>query len=130
MPDNNGPFGMDPDDFDRFAREATDGIRDMVGKFLATPGGRGAWSSVFDDGGRRTRPQPETSGETGAGVWAVFVVDDDGGARVEQVYAGELEALRANQRNTDPRRKVRFLPYGITVSALDEDDSDGDDDLS
>ncbi|AZG48692.1 hypothetical protein [Gordonia insulae] len=127
MAENNGPFGMSPDDFDRFAREATDGVRDMVGKFLASPGGQGSWSAMFSDTDRRTHREPETAGETGTGVWAVFVVSDDGGARVEQVYANELDALRANKHNTDPRRKVRFLPYGITVSALDEDDAPGDD---
>ena len=31
----------------------------------------------------------------------------------------ELDALRANKANTDPARKVRFLPYGIAVSVLD-----------
>ncbi|OPX14431.1 hypothetical protein B1964_15280, partial [Gordonia sp. i37] len=41
-----------------------------------------------------------------------------GDARVEQVFATEIDALRANQHNTDPRRRVRFLPYGIAVSAL------------
>jgi hypothetical protein len=35
------------------------------------------------------------------------------------VYATELDALRANQSNTDTTRKVRFLPYGIAVSVLD-----------
>ncbi|MGC4960317.1 hypothetical protein ACPXCG_09260 [Gordonia sp. DT218] len=123
MADNNGPFGMSPEDFDRFAREATDGVRDMVGKFLASPGGQGGtWSAIFEDTGRRTHREPETTGDTGTGVWAVFVVDDEGGARVEQVYSTELDALRANKHNTDPKRKVRFLPYGIAVSALDEDD--------
>ncbi len=123
MAENNGPFGMSPEDFDRFAREASDGVRDMVGKFLSNPGGQATWSTLFSETGRSPRPEPETTGETGTGVWAVFVVSDDGGARVEQVYATELDALRANKHNTDPRRKVRFLPYGITVSALDEDDS-------
>lgn len=53
-------------------------------------------------------------------MWAIYTVDDDGGARVEQVYATELDALRANKDNTDPKRKVRFLPYGIAVSVLDD----------
>lgn len=134
MADQNGPFGMDPDDFDRFAREATDGLRDMVGKFMGSQGTPTGWSSLFAEaaraGGGRTRttrrPEPETTGEAGTGVWAVFVVSDDGGARVEQVYPTELDALRANKSNTDPRRKVRFLPYGIAVSALDEDERDAD----
>ena len=126
----NNPFGMDPEDFDRFAREAGDGLRDMVGKFLGSPSGGVAWSSVFEQTGRRAAPEPETTGDTGSGVWAVFVVDDDGGARVEQVYATELEALRANKTNTDPRRNVRFLPYGIAVSALDTTIGDSGDDAA
>jgi hypothetical protein len=28
--------------------------------------------------------------------------------------------LRANQNNSDATRKVRFLPYGIAVSVLDD----------
>ena len=43
-----------------------------------------------------------------------------GGAQVEQVYATELDALRANKHNTDGNRRVRFLPYGIAVGVLDE----------
>ncbi len=27
---NNGPFNIDPEDFDRFAKEASDGLRDVV----------------------------------------------------------------------------------------------------
>jgi hypothetical protein len=46
-------------------------------------------------------------------------VSPDGGARVEEVYATELDALRANQNSTDTTRRVRFLPYGIAVSVLD-----------
>ncbi|MDT5143455.1 MAG: hypothetical protein QOI79_2818, partial [Mycobacterium sp.] len=36
--------------------------------------------------------------------------------------ASELDALRANRNNTDATRKVRFLPYGIAVSVLDDSD--------
>jgi hypothetical protein len=87
--------------------------------------------STFMEGSsaRRSAPQPKTAGEAGAGVWAVFVVDEPGGARVEQVFSSEIDALRANQHNTDPKRRVRFLPYGIAVSALEGsalDSSDGD----
>ncbi|GAB07505.1 hypothetical protein GII30_16355 [Gordonia amarae] len=123
---NNGPFGFDPEDFDRFAREAGEGLREVVGRLFESKGAPAAWSAMFESGfaprGPRPAPAPETAGETGSGVWAVFVVDEDGGARVEQVFATELDALRANARNTDPQRKVRFLPYGIAVSALDEED--------
>ena len=52
-------------------------------------------------------------------MWAIFTVDADGGAQIEQVYPTELDALRANKNNTDPTRRVRFLPYGIAVSVLD-----------
>jgi hypothetical protein len=52
-------------------------------------------------------------------VWSIYTVDDEGKAHVEEVYASELDALRANKNNTDATRKVRFLPYGIAVSVLD-----------
>jgi hypothetical protein len=125
-------FGFDPDEFDRMIREGTEGLRDVferVSKFVAAPGGRGGWSSVFEDLSRRPRSAPETAGEAGDGVWAIYTVDDNGGAQVEQVYATELDALRANKNNVDPKRKVRFLPYGIAVSVLDDDtDTDTDTD--
>ena len=76
---------------------------------------------LFDEFTRRSRPrtQPETAGEAGDGVWAIYIADADGKAHVEQVYKTELDALRANKHNTDPTRSVRFLPYGIDVSVLD-----------
>lgn len=125
---SNGPFGFDPDDFDRVIREGSEGLRDAferINRFLTGPGDRSGWSMIFEDLGRRRRPAPETAGEAGDGVWAIYTVDADGGARVEQVYATELDALRANKDNTNPKRKVRFLPYGIAVSVLDDpaDDS-------
>ncbi|CAM3257304.1 hypothetical protein BST27_25315 [Mycobacterium intermedium] len=128
MGDSNA-FGFDPDDIDRVIREGSEGLRevfDRIGKFVNGPGSRSAWSVLFDDMGRRPRPAPETAGEAGDGVWAIFTVDDDGAAHVEQVYATELDALRANKNNTDPRRKVRFLPYGIAVSVLDDSPDQSD----
>lgn len=119
-----GPFGFDPDEFDRAIREGNEGLRDVferIGRFVGAPGARAGWSAIFEDLAGRTRSGPETAGEAGDGVWAVYTVDTDGGARVEQVYATELDALRANKDNVDPRRKVRFLPYGIAVSVLDGD---------
>ena len=121
---NNGPFGFDPEDFDRVAREAGEGLRDALGRlsgFLTTSGERAGWASLLDEfaRGARTRNEPETAGEAGDGVWAIYTVDAAGGAHVEEVYATELDALRANKSNTDPTRKVRFLPYGIGVSVLD-----------
>jgi hypothetical protein len=119
---DNSAFGFDPDDFDRVLREGSEGLRDAferIGRFLGAPGARTGWSAMFDDLSRRSRPAPETAGEAGDGVWAIYTVAADGDARVEQVYATELDALRANKENTDPQRKVRFLPYGIGVSVLD-----------
>lgn len=118
-----GPFGFDPDEFDRVIREGSEGLRDAferIGRFLSSSGAGTGWSAIFEDLCRRSRPAPETAGEAGDGVWAIYTVDADGGARVEQVYATELDALRANKDNTDPKRKVRFLPYGIAVSVLDD----------
>ncbi|MGZ4513206.1 MAG: hypothetical protein ACXVX7_00485 [Mycobacterium sp.] len=128
-----GPFGFDPDDFDRVIREGSEGLRDVferIGRFVGAPGGGMGWSSIFEDLSRRPRPEPETTGEAGDGVWAIYTVDADGGARVEQVYATELDALRANKNNVDPKRKVRFLPYGIAVSVLDDDSDESSDDSS
>jgi hypothetical protein len=119
-----GAFGFDPDEFDRVIREGSEGLRDLfghIGRIVAGPGTGTGWSTFFEDFSRRPRPAPETAGEAGDGVWAIYTVDDDGGAHVEQVYATELDALRANKNNLDPRRKVRFLPYGIAVSVLDDD---------
>lgn len=118
-----GPFGFDPDEFDRVIREGSEGLRDAferIGRFLSSSGAGTGWSAIFEDLSRRSRPAPETAGEAGDGVWAIYTVDADGGARVEQVYATELDALRANKDKTDPKRKVRFLPYGIAVSVLDD----------
>ena len=123
--DNNGPFGIDPDDFDRVVRETGEGLRDafeQVGKFFGTSPERAGFGMLFDQFVRpapRPRPQPETAGEAGDGVWAIYIAGADGKAHVEQVYKSELDALRANKHNTDPTRSVRFLTYGIDVSVLD-----------
>ncbi|HUE31423.1 MAG TPA: hypothetical protein VMQ38_00595 [Mycobacterium sp.] len=119
-----GAFGFDPEEFDRMIREGSEGLRDLferIGKRVAASGGGAGWSAIFEDLSRRPRSTPETAGEAGDGVWAIYTVDGDGGARVEEVYATELDALRANKANVDPKRKVRFLPYGIAVSVLDDD---------
>ncbi len=123
--DNNGPFGIDPDEFDRVVRETGEGLRsafEQVGRFFNTSPERAGFGAIFDQFVRPTpkgRPQPETAGEAGDGVWAIYIADGDGKAHVEQVYKNELDALRANKLNTDPNRFVRFLPYGIDVSVLD-----------
>ena len=123
--DNSGPFGIDPDEFDRVVRETGDGLRsafEQFGRFFNnSPEGAG-FGTLFDQFVRPTpkgRPQPETAGEAGDGVWAIYIADGGGKAHVEQVYKTELDALRANKLNTDPNRSVRFLPYGIDVSVLD-----------
>jgi len=130
---NNQPFGFDPEDLDRVFPGASDQLRDALSRFgglLNGSGDRAGLSALFDEFGRRPRPtpQPETTGETGDGVWVIYTVDDQGSAQVEQVYATELDALRANKHNTDSSRMVRFLPYGIAVSVLDapEASSDGE----
>lgn len=121
---DNQPFGFNPEDLDRLFPGASEQLRDAIGRFgglLNQSGDRGNWSAAFDEFGRRSRsaPEPETTGETGDGVWVIYTVDGAGGAQVEQVYANELDALRANKHNTESNRKVRFLPYGIAVSVLD-----------
>ena len=123
--DDNGRFGFDPEDIDRVFRDASEGLReafDGISRFFTMPGDRAGWSGLLEDLARRTRTRPETAGEAGDGVWVIYTVSDDGDARVEEVYATELDALRANQSNTDTARKVRFLPYGIAVSVLDRTD--------
>jgi hypothetical protein len=121
--DDNGRFGFNPEDFDRVIRDASEGLREAVegvSRFFTVPSGRAGWSSVFEDLAGRPRSRPETTGETGDGVWAIHTVSPDGAARIEEVYATELDALRANKNNTDSSRKVRFVPYGIAVSVLDD----------
>ena len=136
--ENNGPFGFDPEDLDRVVREAGEGLRDAFGKMLNSSGQGAGFGMLFDQflrpaqgATRGPRPQPETAGEAGDGVWAIYISDHDGKAHVEQVYKSELDALRANKHNTDTNRNVRFLPYGIDASVLDaslgEPESDGDD---
>lgn len=123
--DNNGPFGIDPDEFDRVVRETGEGLRsafEQVGRFFNTSPERAGFGMLFDQFTRpapKGRAQPETAGEAGDGVWAIYISGSDGAAHVEQVYKSELDALRANKLNTDPNRNVRFLPYGIDVSVLD-----------
>lgn len=119
---SNDPFGFDPDDLDRFFPGAGDQLRGALGQFarMLNAAGEGR-PSGFDARGR-SRPGAqvaETTGDTGEGVWVIYTVDDGGDARVEQVFSTELEALRANKHNTDSRRQVRFLPYGMPVTVLD-----------
>ncbi|MFD3426839.1 hypothetical protein ACFV24_25755 [Nocardia fluminea] len=125
----NDPFGIDPQDFERALREAGTELRELLGK----AGGYlnrvdqtdvSSLTSLFGqffqpEQPRPPRPEGETTGETGSGVWAIFSIDDTGQASVDQVFPTELEALRAHRDNTDDRRRVRFLPYGVPASVLD-----------
>lgn len=123
--DDDGVFGFDPEDVDRVLHEAGEGLRAAFDRFtqvFTTPGDRAGWGAFVADLTRAARPGPATTGEAGDGVWAIYTVDDSGTAHVEQVYATEIEALRANQRDADPNRRVRFLPYGIAVGVLDDPD--------
>lgn len=132
---NNGPFGFDPDDLDRIAREASEGIRDMLGQVAKGVGQSGNGSNplaamfsetMFRGATQQTKqpaPTRETTGDTGDGVWAIYTVDDDGTARIDQVFSSELDALRAHKDNVDVRRRVRFLPYGVSVGVLDDGES-------
>lgn len=125
----NGPFGIDPEDFERALREAGTELRDMIGKaggYLdrVDNAGVGSLAALLGQFIQPQRPRPpepegETAGATGSGVWAIYSIDDAGEARVDQVFPSELEALRAHRDNTDARRRVRFLPYGVPVSVLD-----------
>jgi hypothetical protein len=48
---SNGPFGFDPEEFDRVVREAGEGLRDAldgVSRFFTTSGERAGWASIFD----------------------------------------------------------------------------------
>ncbi|MVU77563.1 hypothetical protein GPX89_09960 [Nocardia sp. ET3-3] len=120
----NGPFGIDPEDLERALREAGIDLRDLLGKasdYLdhSTANPLSTLLGLLVPPARTPKPESPITGESGNGVWAVYVVDDTGGATVDQVFPTELEALRAHRDNTDPNRRVRFLPYGVTVSALD-----------
>ncbi|PPJ38652.1 hypothetical protein C5E45_07005 [Nocardia nova] len=124
---NNGPFGIDPEEFERALREAEIEFRDLLGKAAgyldrSTVNSLTSLFGQFVQPERARSPEPDdaTTGETGSGVWAIYSVDDAGEARVEQVFPTELEALRAHRDNTDERRKARFLPYGVPASVLDQ----------
>ncbi|MEV6139709.1 hypothetical protein AB0L63_27425 [Nocardia sp. NPDC051990] len=120
----DGPFGIDPEEFERALREAGIEFRDLLGKaaeYIDRTSGSTLAALLGQFQPERTRPpkpEGEITGETGSGVWVVYSIDDVGEARVEQVFPSELEALRAHRDNTDERRRVRFLPYGVPATAL------------
>ncbi|MCF8571487.1 hypothetical protein L5G32_14535 [Gordonia sp. HY002] len=98
-------YGPGPDDMDWFTREASDGLRRMVGQFVEN---QLRDKPVRDRTPVRPDPKPRVD-VAGDGVWAVVV--DDGVVRVDRVFATELDALRANKDNVDPQRTVRFLRF-------------------
>ncbi len=119
------PFGIDPEEFERAMREVGIEFRDLLGKAgeyidRASASVLASLLGQFVQPERTRPPQPEgqTIGETGSGVWVIYSIDDTGEARVEQVFPSELEALRVHRDNTDERRRVRFLPYGVPATAL------------
>ena len=127
---SNGPFGFDPDDFDRVIREAGEGLRDAVGKFLDMTGERAGWSVLFDEFSRRQRREPETTGETGDGVWAIYTVDEHGGAHVEEVYsdrtrrvARQQEQHRPGAQGALPSVRHRRQRAGLLAGRLDASDA-------
>lgn len=122
----NGPFGIDPEDFERALRGASAEFRELLAKAgvhldRVDQIDLGSVLGQFFSPRPTPAPNPEgdTAGDTGSGVWVIFGVDDDGRATVDQVFPTELEALRAHRDNTDDRRRVRFLPYGVPASVLD-----------
>ncbi len=64
--ENNGPFGFDPDEFDRVVRDASEGLRDAVGRFLGTSQERAGFGMLFDEFTRRSRPRA-AAGDRGRG---------------------------------------------------------------
>jgi hypothetical protein len=111
----NGPFGIDPEEFDRVVREAGEGLRDAldgVGRFLNTSGERAGWANLVDEFTRYSRPkrEPETTGETGDGVWAIYTVDSDGGAHIEQVYPSDWMRYARTRTTPTPPARCAFCP--------------------
>ncbi len=132
---NNEPFGFDPDDLDRLFPGMGDQLKGALGQLGQLLGGSGQQAGragSFGESGRTSRSSQElaTTGDSGDGAWVIYSVTGDGGAQVEQIYATELEALRANKHNTDTTRRVRFLPYGMAVTVLDEPDLPPDPEIS
>ena len=59
---SNGPFGFDPEEFDRVVREAGEGLRDAldgVSRFFTTSGERAPWGTIFDEFSRYTQSKTE-----------------------------------------------------------------------
>lgn len=122
---SNGPFGIDPEEFDRAVREAAEslwGSIDQVSKFFDRGADLAGWSAVVDNIVRRKPAHAPSTEANASGVWVVYTLTEDGSAHVEEVFPSEIDALRANRNNVDPKRKVRFLPFGVAVSVLDREE--------
>ena len=116
---SNGPFGFDPEEFDRVAREAGEGLRDAldgISRFFTTSGERAAWATSSTSSPRYSRPksEPETTGETGDGVWAIYTVDDErwrphrrGVSDRTGCAAGEQEQHRSDAQGAVPAVRHR-----------------------
>ena len=123
--DNNGPFGIDPDEFDRVVRETGEGLRsafEQVGRFFNSSPERAGFGVLFDQFVRPTpkgRAARRPRAKPGDGVWAIYISDADGKAHVEQVYKDRARRAARQQAQHRSNRNVRFLPYGIGVSVLD-----------
>ncbi|MET8876142.1 hypothetical protein [Nocardia sp. NPDC004604] len=95
-------FGIDPEEFERALREVGIEFRDLLGK-AGEYIDRTSVSTLVSLLGqfvqpermRPPKPEGETTGETGSGVWVIYSIDDASEARVEQVFPSELETLRA-----------------------------------
>ncbi|ALG86910.1 hypothetical protein [Gordonia phthalatica] len=113
------PNDFGPDEFDRFAREAGEGLRRLLRQALDNPRATASWADLAASAARPRKSEPSqeqtpTVVDAEPGVWAI--VRDDDGPRVERVFDSELAALRANQGNTDPTRTVRFLEFGVELA--------------
>ena len=109
---SNGPFGFDPEEFDRVAREAGEGLRDAldgISRFFTTSGERAPWATIFDEFSRYTRPktEPETTGETGDGVERV--VAQGNGIDREQAQGRHLGVHTDLLRVVDRQRRQKQL---------------------
>ncbi len=96
----NGPFGVSTlEDFDRLAREAGEGLRDALDRF----GKRAGWATLIDQFTGQAQPAgPETTGDAGDGVWAIYTVDADGRRPHRRSIPPSWTRCGQNKNNTDP----------------------------
>ena len=92
---NQGPFGFGSDDFDKFAREATEGLREVVGSLFA------------DTGAPKAPPEPETTGQKGDGVWRSTASTMP--ARRRSISSTPPNSMRCGHTRTTPTRVDGFV---------------------